>query len=376
MAPLPTVNESDAASTTAASTITNTAALKQPVCLLMVGMAGSGKTTLMQRLCSEMNQRQLQSYVVNLDPATARVPYPANIDIRDTVDYKKIMSQYHLGPNGAILTALNLFTTKFGQVLDLIDRRCATTAIQREGQATKEEEEEELEGDEEEQGSDESKLDYVLIDTPGQIEIFTWSASGQIIQESLAMTYPTVLVYVIDTPRTTNPTTFMSNMLYACSILYKSKLPFVIVFNKTDVVDHRFAVDWMRDFESFQEAIQTDSSYMGSLVLSMGLVLDEFYQHLRVVGYVLNNELVCDDDVIYHHRCSAMIGTGFDEFFGAVQEAVSEYDTVYRPEMERAVQEKLSKQAERQDSRLLSMLKDMRMNNDNENQSKQQQQSE
>jgi hypothetical protein len=28
---------------------------------------------------------------------------------------------------------------------------------------------------------------------------------------------PTCVAYVIDTPRTTSPSTFMSNMLYACS---------------------------------------------------------------------------------------------------------------------------------------------------------------
>ena len=40
------------------------------------------------------------------------------------------------------------------------------------------------------------------------------------------------LIYVIDTPRTSNPTTFMSNMLYACSVLYKSRLPLVLALNK------------------------------------------------------------------------------------------------------------------------------------------------
>ena len=58
---------------------------------------------------------------------------------------------------------------------------------------------------------------YVLLDTPGQIEIFTWSASGSIITDALASALPTVIVYIIDTPRTTAPATFMSNMLYACS---------------------------------------------------------------------------------------------------------------------------------------------------------------
>jgi len=54
------------------------------------------------------------------------------------------------------------------------------------------------------------------VDTPGQIEVFTWSASGQIISDSFASTFPTVIAYIIDTPRTTDPSTFMSNMLYAC----------------------------------------------------------------------------------------------------------------------------------------------------------------
>ena len=43
---------------------------------------------------------------------------------------------------------------------------------------------------------------------------------------------PTVVVYVMDTARNVSPVTFMSNMLYACSILYKTKLPFIIVMNK------------------------------------------------------------------------------------------------------------------------------------------------
>jgi hypothetical protein len=34
--------------------------------------------------------------------------------------------RYNLGPNGGILTALNLFTTKFDQVLDLVEKRADT----------------------------------------------------------------------------------------------------------------------------------------------------------------------------------------------------------------------------------------------------------
>jgi hypothetical protein len=36
-------------------------------------------------------------------------------------------------------------------------------------------------------------LKHIILDTPGQIEIFTWSASGQIVSELLASSFPTVV---------------------------------------------------------------------------------------------------------------------------------------------------------------------------------------
>jgi len=80
-------------------------------------------------------------------------------------------------------------------------------------------------------------------------------------------------------------------MLYACSILYKTRLPFILVFNKTDVQKHEFALEWMNDFEEFQVALASHSAtrdsdgeptYMSSLMNSMSLVLDEFYKNLKV----------------------------------------------------------------------------------------------
>lgn len=70
----------------------------------------------MHRLVSHTIMSNKRGYVVNLDPAVMSLPFGANIDIRDTVRYKEVMKEFNLGPNGGILTSLNLFSTKFDEV--------------------------------------------------------------------------------------------------------------------------------------------------------------------------------------------------------------------------------------------------------------------
>jgi len=49
--------------------------------------------TFMQRVNSYLHERNQPPYVLNLDPAVMHLPFDANIDIRDTVDYPEVMKQ-------------------------------------------------------------------------------------------------------------------------------------------------------------------------------------------------------------------------------------------------------------------------------------------
>ena len=318
---------------------------------------------------NDNNQRA--GYAINLDPAAKYIPFTSSIDIRDTVDYLEVMKQHKLGPNGAILTCLNLFATKFDQVMNILERRAfgissssSSSSLEtieegvhgldvnnddgeKKAASVGKSTEEDINNEKAKTATTttpQSALDYILIDTPGQIEAFTWSASGTIVTSALATTFPTVLAFVIDTPRcAASVHTFMSNMLYACSMLYRAKLPMVVVLNKTDVVGCEFIKEWMDDFESFQEALDDASSnssgysdemagggggsgYYASLTRSLSLVLDEFYTHLHKVGV------------------SAATGDGVDDFWDVVQKAALDYEEGYLVDLKCRMEEQQAKE--------------------------------
>jgi GTPase SAR1 family protein len=301
----------------------------------------------MQRINSHLHAQKEPPYVINLDPAVRNVPFESNIDIRDSVNYKEVMKSYNLGPNGGILTSLNLFATKIDQILNLLEKRTTPDP----------------------EKPNVKPIKNILVDTPGQIEVFVWSASGAILLDSLASTFPTVIAYIIDTPRTASTSTFMSNMLYACSILYKTKLPMILVFNKTDVKDAEFAKEWMTDFEAFQAALKEEeeagsfggvegggmgggSGYMGSLLNSMSLMLEEFYSHLSVVGV------------------SSMTGQGINEFFEAVAEKAQEFERDYKPELERRKRQREEEKKAHREKELGKLMKDMAVSGEQSTQPK------
>lgn len=101
------------------------------------------------------------------------------------------MQEYKLGPNGAILTALNLFLSQPQLVVDQIK---AIVEKYKEHSNT------------------------FVIDIPGQIEVFTWSSSSLILTQAIATLMPVKIVYIIDSVRCKNPNVFLSNILFARTI--------------------------------------------------------------------------------------------------------------------------------------------------------------
>ena len=113
--------------------------------IFVAGTAGSGKSLLTSKIHEYYTRNGAFTAILNLDPGVISLPYTPDIDIRDSVDIVSIMKQYDLGPNGALMMANDLIASKL---------------------------------DELQEEADKINPDYLIVDTPGQIELFAYRTSG------------------------------------------------------------------------------------------------------------------------------------------------------------------------------------------------------
>ena len=200
---------------------------KMPSVRIVIGMAGSGKTSLMQRINAYQHTKGEVLHIVNLDPAVGKLPYEANIDIQDTVNYRGRRWRKRRTTSGPTAGSRPPPTCSLRASIRWLV--CARNVLRTS-----------------------TTCSY---QPQAVIEIFTWSASGAIVTESFASTFPTCVLFVVDTPRAQNPQAFMSNMLQAVSILYKTRLPGWLWCSPTrsTAAWHEQMLEWMDDFEKLHD---------------------------------------------------------------------------------------------------------------------------
>ena len=151
--------------------------------IFISGTAGSGKTLLTSKLHEYYTKNGAFASILNLDPGVDSLPYACDVDVRDYVDYVSIMQQYELGPNGAMIMANDLIASKIDEIQNQIDM---------------------------------VNPDYLIVDTPGQIELFAYRSSGRFVVENLSAEEKTS-VFIFDGALITTPGKFCFNCT-SCNI--------------------------------------------------------------------------------------------------------------------------------------------------------------
>ena len=97
-------------------------------------------------------------------------------------------------------------------------------------------------------------------------------------------------------------------MLYAISIMYKMRLPLILVFNKNDVEKETKVFEWINDFDKLDNALRQQSEYISSFSQSLSLILIEFYKTIKYVSV------------------SSKTGDGFDKLLDICDELKKNYN--------------------------------------------------
>jgi GTPase SAR1 family protein len=86
----------------------------------VVGTAGSGKSSLTGVFSEWLRDHEQMTATVNLDPAAIALPYEPDLDVREYVDYERVMATKNLGPNGALIASVREVARNIGRAC----RRC------------------------------------------------------------------------------------------------------------------------------------------------------------------------------------------------------------------------------------------------------------
>jgi len=193
--------------------------------IFVTGTAGSGKSMLTSKILEYYQKNGVFASVLNLDPGVESLPYSPDVDVRDYVDIVQIMKQYDLGPNGSMIMANDLIASKIDDIQN------------------------EIHG---------VNPDYLIVDTPGQIELFAYRASGPFFIQNIDACEKTN-IFLYDGTMIVSPNNFISISLLATSIKLRLGLPTINVMTKTDLIPDKIdqVLKWSSDPISLEEELKT-----------------------------------------------------------------------------------------------------------------------
>jgi GTPase SAR1 family protein len=223
--------------------------MKQEIFIYLIGTAGSGKSTMSHSFKQWLQLQGLDSIVVNLDPGAENLPYSPDVDIRDWISLEEVMETYELGPNGAQVACADMLAINTDDIKSSIES---------------------------------FKTDYVIMDTPGQLELFVFRESGKFIIDSLNPKR-SVIGYLIDHILTRNPTGFVSHLLLSFTTNFKLGLPQINLLSKTDLLSEEEldrVIQWAKNNELLENELANQNS---------SIYREVSEQILRIISSFSNN---------------------------------------------------------------------------------------
>ena len=252
----------------------------------ILGTAGSGKSTLTGTLQSYILNRnpEISAITVNLDPGVKDMPYVPDIDIRDYIILDEVMEKYGLGPNGATILASDLMIQFIDDLKYEIDQYNA---------------------------------DWVLVDTAGQLELFSFRETGPLIANSLGIQpVQRAVCFLFDSNLVMRPNGFISTLLLAASVQFRFKnISQINILSKADLLEENqieMIVNWSQDFMALEDS--TNEREQG-LIRELSLLISDVFVQMGSTA-----ELI---------PCSTTEEKSLDLLFGSLQRIFDSDESKY-----------------------------------------------
>lgn len=220
--------------------------------VFILGPAGSGKSTFTSSFSNFLNEVEIDNIRVNLDPAVESLPYVPDVDVREYITAREVMEKYGLGPNGAIIAATDMLIKFLKNLKEEIISL---------------------------------KPGYVLVDTPGQLELFAFRQSGKEIISYLSGERAS-MVFIIDTILALLPSSFVSSLLLSASVFFRFNLPMVLALNKIDMIDERKVneiLNWIENPEEIYTTLARERSLEAFFHENIVRVIEDFLRVFKCI---------------------------------------------------------------------------------------------
>ncbi|HYA58582.1 MAG TPA: ATP/GTP-binding protein [Thermoplasmata archaeon] len=202
--------------------------MEEPGTVYFTGTAGAGKTSLVRAFSEWMKTAGYDTTVVNLDPGVEGDELAPDVDIREWVRLSDLEDEYGLGPNGAQVAAADMIALKVFEVRQAVQ---------------------------------ELKSDYVLVDTPGQIELFAFREASKAIVDALSGDR-SVLTFLFDPTLARTPGGFVSLRMLSASVEFRFRLPTLNLLAKSDVLTPEQLAEligWSEEPDRLYEAVTRET---------------------------------------------------------------------------------------------------------------------
>ncbi|MGC9059149.1 MAG: ATP/GTP-binding protein [Candidatus Aenigmatarchaeota archaeon] len=240
--------------------------------VIFIGPAGSGKTSLVKAFSEWIKEnRKNEVACINLDPGVDYLPYKASFDIRELFTVEKIMKEENLGPNGALVRAIEKLIENKENIKKIIE------------------------------GID---ADFKLVDLPGQLEPFIFHRGYEIVK-------------IFDIKRTLGLFLIPAELLTARGIIIaefislatrlRLEIHTINILTKSDLLENKNVEELFKNYSKLRKEIEKEEGGLEKdLIISLAKFTSKVIKEQRIIKTSAKTKEGLDElyDICHEIFCS------------------------------------------------------------------------